>query len=69
MIYCDFLFSFQYLFVDRQHGMIYSTLDDCQTVINSSVRFVADEITFHSTIKDVVVAYDASAKKVCFLNP
>lgn len=49
--------------------MIYSTLDDCQTVINSSVGFVADEITFHSTIKDVVVAYDASAKKVCFLHP
>ena len=63
--FSDLPVFFQYLFVDKRNNMIYSTRDDCLTFENSTVSFMADELSFHSTSSDVVVAYDETAKKVC----
>ena len=60
---CHILF-FQYLFVDKRHKIVFSTGDDCSTIVQRSVLFSPDEIVFHPSDSEVVLAYDETTTKV-----
>ena len=54
----------QYLLVDTLHNLMFSTIDDFATVISVSLSFSPDEILYHPSSSNVVLAYDESASKV-----
>ena len=63
---CSCLFPLQYIFVDTKHKVLFVTVNDFNTITRVSVSFSADEIKYHASNADVVLAYDrtASPKKV-----
>ena len=70
VVYCTiikFFSFFQYLFVDTRHKLIFNTRDDCSTFIMVAVPFTPDEIIFHPTSSDVVLAHDHTTSKVIII--
>ncbi|KAJ7384238.1 Sortilin- receptor [Desmophyllum pertusum] len=66
MFYPSPIDNTKYLFVDVRNRLIFSTIDDCSTFVKSSPPFKPDELSFHSTSSDVVLAYDESASKLYY---
>ena len=47
--------------MDRRHKYVFTTTDDCRTFKKKAVTFTPDDITFHDTNADVVLAYDKTS--------
>ena len=63
-----FSFYFQYLFVDKHSKIIYRSTDDCLSFAYVYVTFIPDEISFHPSNSEVVLAYDETTEKVKFIS-
>lgn len=66
MFYSSPVDKSRYLLVDTLHNLMFSTIDDFATVITVSLSFSPDEILYHPSSSNVVLAYDESASKLYY---
>ncbi|XP_029186888.2 sortilin-related receptor-like [Acropora millepora] len=66
MFYSSPVDKSRYLLVDTLHNLMFSTIDDFATVITVSLSFSPDQIRYHPSSSNVVLAYDESASKLYY---
>jgi len=66
MFYASPVNNTKYLFVDKHSKIIYRSTDDCLSFAYVYVTFIPDEISFHPSNSEVVLAYDETTEKLYY---